>query len=73
MLAKNEIKSCPKCKIPIIRSAGCNYMNCKTGIGGCGHEFCYKCLADCPKHKFLCKCGTWGWLMFNLGSENGDL
>lgn len=28
----------PKCKVPILRSQGCNWIKCK-----CGFELCYLC------------------------------
>jgi len=33
------MKSCPKCRAPIIRDGGCNHMTC----GRCHYEFCWMC------------------------------
>ena len=38
-------KKCPKCKSPIEKNNGCDHMTCKRQAGGCGHEFCWRCLA----------------------------
>jgi hypothetical protein len=35
-------KPCPGCSAAIERNRGCNHMACK----GCGHEFCWVCLAQ---------------------------
>lgn len=37
-LAEKEIKSCPSCKVPTIRYAGCNHITCTCGI-----HWCYEC------------------------------
>lgn len=55
-------KACPKCKRPILKINGCDHMTCKRP-GGCGHEFCWLCLApwrrilagDNSKHYDHCK------------------
>jgi len=36
---KKDSQSCPKCKVRINRSQGCNHMQCTT----CGTHFCYRC------------------------------
>lgn len=37
-------KACPQCKKPIEKYDGCDSMLCKLP-GGCGHKFCWLCLA----------------------------
>jgi hypothetical protein len=34
-------KSCPRCKVPVIKISGCNRVTCR-----CGASFCWKCPAD---------------------------
>lgn len=36
---KKLSKKCPKCKTPIYRESGCNYMKCSQ----CNYEFCWIC------------------------------
>lgn len=43
-LIKRITKACPKCKKPIEKNGGCLHMTCKRVAGGCGHEFCWRCL-----------------------------
>mmetsp|Transcript_8487 Transcript_8487/g.26631 ORF Transcript_8487/g.26631 Transcript_8487/m.26631 type:complete len:526 (+) Transcript_8487:30-1607(+) len=43
-------KQCPKCRKPIEKNQGCNHMTCRTGAGGCGHEFCWLCLGKWSEH-----------------------
>ncbi|KAH7322122.1 hypothetical protein B0J17DRAFT_582683 [Rhizoctonia solani] len=40
-------KRCPnsRCKRPIEKISGCDRMTCQCP-GGCGHEFCWECLAE---------------------------
>ncbi|CAE6409166.1 unnamed protein product [Rhizoctonia solani] len=40
-------KRCPNptCRRPIEKAQGCDHMTCRKP-GGCGHEFCWDCLAD---------------------------
>ncbi|KAH7344057.1 hypothetical protein B0J17DRAFT_645191 [Rhizoctonia solani] len=40
-------KRCPNlsCRRPILKIDGCDHMTCRRP-GGCGHEFCWACLAD---------------------------
>ncbi|CAE7052695.1 unnamed protein product [Rhizoctonia solani] len=38
-------KQCPSCRRPIEKLSGCDHMTCHRP-GGCGHEFCWICLAD---------------------------
>lgn len=54
---KKITKKCPKCKTPIQRNEGCNYMQCHR----CNFEFCWACEGpwnpthsnhwQCPKYK----------------------
>ena len=39
-------KKCPKCKVPIEKTYGCNWMSCS----GCKHGFCWLCLGDEAAH-----------------------
>ena len=39
-------KKCPKCKVPIEKSYGCNWMTCHS----CKHGFCWLCLGDEAAH-----------------------
>jgi hypothetical protein len=43
---QSRTKRCPKCKKHIEKNNGCDHMTCKLEAGGCGHEFCWRCLAD---------------------------
>eukprot|EP00667_Euglena_gracilis_P019858 EG_transcript_21357 len=45
-LERSDFKRCPRCKQGIEKNAGCDHMTCRTSAGGCGHEFCWLCLAD---------------------------
>ncbi|CAE6523782.1 unnamed protein product [Rhizoctonia solani] len=38
-------KQCPGCRRPIEKLDGCDHMTCLRP-GGCGHQFCWLCLAD---------------------------
>eukprot|EP00298_Acanthocystis_sp_HF-20_P026811 c4641_g1_i1.p1 GENE.c4641_g1_i1~~c4641_g1_i1.p1 ORF type:complete len:262 (-),score=70.17 c4641_g1_i1:10-762(-) len=40
----SRTKPCPKCGTNIEKNDGCDHMTCKLP-GGCGHEFCWLCLA----------------------------
>jgi len=42
-------KPCPKCRRPIEKNGGCMHMTCSRQ-NGCGHEFCWICLADWKVH-----------------------
>mmetsp|Transcript_54426 Transcript_54426/g.129704 ORF Transcript_54426/g.129704 Transcript_54426/m.129704 type:complete len:632 (-) Transcript_54426:79-1974(-) len=37
-----DTKPCPKCRMPIVRSQGCNHMCCSN----CQTHFCYRCGVD---------------------------
>ena len=39
-------KKCPKCKVDIEKEGGCQYMSCAK----CRTEFCWHCLAICPRY-----------------------
>jgi len=39
---QSNTKPCPKCREPIEKNGGCDHMTCRAG---CGHEFCWLCLA----------------------------
>merc|ERR550514_1353158 len=43
---RRNTKPCPRCQSPIEKNDGCDHMTCRRGAGGCGHEFCWLCLAD---------------------------
>lgn len=36
----------PRCGMAIQKSQVCAHITCRAGSGGCGHEFCWACLAD---------------------------
>ncbi|KAG9014383.1 hypothetical protein FRB94_012789 [Tulasnella sp. JGI-2019a] len=49
---ESKTKPCPACREPIEKDEGCDHMTCRPP-GGCGHEFCWLCLAgyeDILKH-----------------------
>lgn len=43
-------KKCPNCHKHIEKNQGCNHMTCRKEAGGCGHEFCWLCLANWKGH-----------------------
>eukprot|EP00906_Rhabdomonas_costata_P004641 RCo006828 len=45
---RRETKPCPECGAAIQKNDGCDHMTCKPP-GGCGHEFCWRCLAPYAK------------------------
>lgn len=47
---KCNTKECPNCKKNIEKNQGCNHMTCRKEVGGCGHEFCWICLAPWKTH-----------------------
>jgi hypothetical protein len=42
---QSKTKPCPECNVKIEKNDGCDHMTCRRGVGGCGHEFCWRCLA----------------------------
>lgn len=42
---QRNTKQCPSCERPIEKLGGCDHMTCALATGGCGHEFCWRCLA----------------------------
>ncbi|KAL5638029.1 hypothetical protein ACGC1H_002334 [Rhizoctonia solani] len=42
---ESHTKQCPHCSRPIEKITGCDHMTCLRPWG-CGHEFCWTCLAD---------------------------
>lgn len=38
-------KKCPTCRSPIEKNDGCDHMTCNKYSGGCGGEFCWRCMA----------------------------
>lgn len=47
---KEHVRTCPGCSQRIFRDGGCNHMTCRKEHGGCGHEFCWMCLAPWKGH-----------------------
>jgi len=43
-LENGGIKRCPQCATGIEKNDGCDHMTCRKPVG-CGHEFCWRCLA----------------------------
>ena len=43
---KRHTKSCPNCNAAIEKTGGCDHMTCYKPAGGCGYQFCWRCLAD---------------------------
>ena len=39
-----NLRKCPKCGQGIEKNKGCDHMTCRKPMG-CGHEFCWRCLA----------------------------
>lgn len=50
-------KDCPKCRKPIEKNQGCNYMRCQHP--GCQQEFCWLCLGDWKTHSSHFKCNKY--------------
>jgi len=59
-------KDCTKCKRPIEKNQGCNYMRCRHP--GCQYEFCWLCLGDWKTHNDHFKCNKFD----NLSKEDKD-
>jgi len=45
-LEREGVKRCPNCGHGIEKDGGCDHMTCHRRAGGCGSEFCIRCLAD---------------------------
>lgn len=43
---RENVKRCPACGHAIEKKEGCDHMTCHKNAAGCGHEFCFRCLAD---------------------------
>ena len=43
----SNTKPCPRCKAPIEKAYGCNYMKCQS----CSYEFCWLCLGGPDVHE----------------------
>lgn len=43
---REGVKRCPNCGHGIEKEGGCDHMTCRREAGGCGSEFCMRCLAD---------------------------
>ena len=59
-LLQSTTKECPKCRVRIERTGGCDHMTCEArSVKGriCKHEFCWSCLAP------------WTYEEHNLGCE----
>lgn len=52
-------KQCPRCRHAIIKEPEtCNHMTCRPDASGCGHHFCYLCLADWDESTYKCTNST---------------
>jgi len=47
-LQSEQVRRCPNCQMGLEKSGGCDHYTCRREAGGCGHEFCWLCLA--PYH-----------------------
>jgi len=45
---KEIYKQCPRCRIIIEKSDGCNHMTCAH----CDYQFCWLCLSEYTEHHF---------------------
>lgn len=61
-------KKCPKCKTPIQKNGGCNYMKCTR----CGFEFCWLCGADWKTHGDHFSCNKYDGKIGNVGDSDDD-
>lgn len=61
-------KKCPKCKTPIQKNGGCNYMKCIR----CGYEFCWVCGADWKTHGDHFSCNKFDGKNDSISSDDDD-
>jgi len=45
------VKKCPRCMVPIAKTAGCKHMTCSA----CKHDFCWRCLERFTKEHYTCQ------------------
>ena len=44
-LQSDRVRRCPNCQHGLEKAGGCEHFTCRKSAGGCGHEFCWLCLA----------------------------